>query len=130
MVTTVGTVAGGPGTTGGLPLVDGPGGVPLEVAVLALPMRTRFRGITRRQGVLLGGPGGWGEFCPFEDYDDAQSVPWLLAALEACAGDWPAAVRDTVPVNCTVPAVDGEQAHEIVSASGCSTAKVKVAESS
>lgn len=101
-----------------------------SVRVYGLPMRTRFRGITRRQGVLLGGPGGWGEFCPFEDYDDAQSVPWLLAALEACAGDWPAAVRDTVPVNCTVPAVDGEQAHEIVSASGCSTAKVKVAESS
>ena len=23
---------------------------------------------------LLGGPAGWGEFCPFEDYDDAASV--------------------------------------------------------
>jgi O-succinylbenzoate synthase len=33
-----------------------------------------------------------------------------------------------VPVNTTVPAVGPEQAHAMVSASGCSTAKVKVAE--
>ncbi|MFR9728577.1 o-succinylbenzoate synthase [Saccharopolyspora sp. MS10] len=98
------------------------------VRVYGLPMRTRFRGITRRQGVLLGGPAGWGEFCPFEDYDDDASVPWLAAALEACAGSWPEPVRDRVPVNCTVPAVDAERARAIVAASGCTTAKVKVAE--
>jgi O-succinylbenzoate synthase len=33
-----------------------------------------------------------------------------------------------VPVNVTVPAVDAERAHAIVTASGCRTAKVKVAE--
>ncbi|GAA2819639.1 o-succinylbenzoate synthase [Saccharopolyspora taberi] len=98
------------------------------VRVYGIPMRNRFRGITVRQGVLLGGPAGWGEFCPFEDYGDAESVPWLATALEACAGDWPEPVRDSVPVNCTVPVVPPEQAHAIVAASGCSTAKVKVAE--
>ncbi|MCA1186412.1 MULTISPECIES: o-succinylbenzoate synthase [unclassified Saccharopolyspora] len=98
------------------------------VRVYGLPMRTRFRGITRRHGVLLGGPAGWGEFCPFEDYTDAESVPWLAAALESCAGDWPEPVRDEVPVNCTVPAVGAERAHAIAAASGCTTAKVKVAE--
>jgi O-succinylbenzoate synthase len=33
-----------------------------------------------------------------------------------------------VPVNVTVPAVGAERAHEIVTAGGCTTAKVKVAE--
>lgn len=98
------------------------------VRVYALPMRTRFRGVTVRRGILMSGPTGWGEFCPFEDYDDTQSVPWLLAALESCTGQWPEPVRDTVPVNCTVPAVGPERARDIVAASGCSTAKVKVAE--
>ena len=37
-------------------------------------------------------------------------------------------MRDAVPVNVTVPAVDAEQAHAIVRAGGCRTAKVKVAE--
>jgi O-succinylbenzoate synthase len=37
-------------------------------------------------------------------------------------------VRDRIPVNVTVPAVGPERAREIVAASGCRTAKVKVAE--
>ena len=28
----------------------------------AIPMRTRFRGITVREGALIEGPAGWGEF--------------------------------------------------------------------
>ncbi|MEV0702429.1 o-succinylbenzoate synthase [Saccharopolyspora sp. NPDC050389] len=98
------------------------------VRVYALPMRNKFRGVTVRRGVLLSGPAGWGEFCPFEDYDDAQSVPWLRAALEACTEEWPEPVRDRIPVNCTVPAVPAEKAAAIVAASGCGTAKVKIAE--
>ncbi|MFC7341222.1 o-succinylbenzoate synthase [Saccharopolyspora griseoalba] len=98
------------------------------VRVYALPMRNRFRGITVRRGVLLSGPSGWGEFCPFEDYDDAQSVPWLRTALEACGRGWPEPVRDRIPVNCTVPAVPADKAHRIAAGSGCTTAKVKVAE--
>ncbi|RCW43578.1 O-succinylbenzoate synthase [Halopolyspora algeriensis] len=98
------------------------------VRVYALPMRTRFRGLTVREGILLSGPAGWGEFCAFEDYSDTESVPWLDAALEACAGAWPEPVREEIPVNCTVPAVTPNRAYEIAAASGCSTAKVKVAE--
>jgi O-succinylbenzoate synthase len=42
---------------------------------------------------------------------------------------FPAPVRDRIPVNVTVPAVDGERAAAIVTnSSGCRTAKVKVAE--
>ena len=52
----------------------------------------------------------------------------MSAAAEAAAGDWPAPLRDRVPVNVTVPAVGPERAHDIVARSGCRTAKVKVAE--
>ncbi len=101
--------------------------------VFSVPMRTRFRGITVREGVLLPAtlPSGevrWGEWSPFLEYPPEVAEPWLRCAEEAAAGDWPAPVRDTVPVNVTVPAVGPEQAHAIASRGGCRTAKVKVAE--
>jgi o-succinylbenzoate synthase len=96
--------------------------------VYAIPLTTRFRGITVREGMLLRGPAGWGEFCPFADYDDRESVPWLAAARESAEQGWPEPVRDRVPVNCIVPAVGPERAQEIVRTSGCGTAKVKVAD--
>nr|WP_281284284.1 o-succinylbenzoate synthase [Nocardioides litoris] len=93
-----------------------------------MPMRTRFRGITTREVALVEGSAGWGEWSPFLEYDAAVAAPWLACAREAAAGDWPAPVRDRVPVNVTVPAVGPEQAHATVVAGGCTTAKVKVAE--
>jgi O-succinylbenzoate synthase len=96
--------------------------------VYDVAMRVRFRGQTRRQGVLIHGPAGWGEFSPFPDYDDATCARWLAAAREAADDGWPAPVRDRIPVNTTVPAVGPEQAYAMVRASGCRTAKVKVAE--
>ncbi|MGW1743261.1 o-succinylbenzoate synthase [Nocardia sp. NPDC001965] len=96
--------------------------------VYAIPLRSKFRGITVREGVLLRGPRGWGEFCPFAEYDDREAAHWLDTALEQIAGDWPEPVRDRIPVNCTVPAVSPERAHDIVAGSGCGTAKVKIAD--
>ncbi|MFC6288009.1 o-succinylbenzoate synthase [Nocardioides sp. GCM10027113] len=96
-------------------------------------MRTRFRGITVREGVLLrrtlpSGEPGWGEWSPFLEYPPEVAEPWLRCAEEAATGDWPAPIRERVPVNVTVPAVGPERAHAIVAAGGCTTAKVKVAE--
>ena len=96
--------------------------------VFAIPMRTRFRGIMVREGVLIRGSAGWGEWSPFLEYSPEVAEPWLRCAEEAAAGDWPAPVRDGIPVNVTVPAVGPEQAHAIVRAGDCRTAKVKVAE--
>ncbi len=96
--------------------------------VYSIPMRTRFRGIDVREGVLLDGPEGWGEFSPFLEYRDTEAAAWLRCAIEAAVDGWPAPVRDVVPVNVTVPAVSAEHAHTIVIESGCATAKVKVAE--
>ena len=99
-----------------------------SVSVVALPLRTRFRGITVRELALVEGPAGWGEFCPFMEYDDAEALAWWHCAREAAHDGWPAPVRDRVEVNTTVPAVGPEHAHRIVAASGARTAKVKVAE--
>ncbi len=100
-----------------------------EVHVYAIGLRTRFRGIDVREGVLVRGPAGWGEFSPFLEYDDPTAAPWWAAALEAADEGWPAPQRTRIPVNVTVPACSPERAHEIVLASnGCTTAKVKVAE--
>lgn len=96
--------------------------------VVSIPMRTRFRGITVREVALLEGPAGWGEWSPFLEYPPEVADAWLRCAEEAAAGDWPAPLRDRVPVNVTVPAVGPEAAHAIVLDGGCRTAKVKVAE--
>lgn len=101
---------------------------PNSAASYAIPMTTRFRGITVREGLLLAGPAGWGDFCPFVEYDDDVCVWWLATALEAAVLGWPAPVRQQVPINVTVPVVDPRRAHAIVTASGCGTAKVKVAD--
>ncbi|MGV9412218.1 o-succinylbenzoate synthase [Nocardia sp. NPDC003693] len=108
---------------------DEPGGPDFDAAVVyAIPMRTRFRGITVREGMLIPGPLGWGEFCAFPEYDDREAANWLATAVEQVSAGWPPPVRDRVPVNCIVPAVGPDRAREIVAASGCRTAKVKVAD--
>jgi O-succinylbenzoate synthase len=96
--------------------------------IYAIPMRARFRGITVREGMLIEGPAGWGEFCPFIEYDDRESASWLATTIEQCTLGWPEPVRDRIPVNCTVPVVGPERAHDITARSGCRTAKVKVAD--
>ena len=54
-------------------------------SVFAIPMRTRFRGITVREGVLLRGEAGWGEWSPFTEYPPEVAEPWLRCAEEAAA---------------------------------------------
>lgn len=101
----------------------------MTTAVYRTPLRARFRGLDARDGILVHGPAGWGEFSPFWEYDDEVAVPWLRAALEASSQGFPAPLRDRVPVNVTVPAVGPVRAFAIVRAGGgCTTAKVKVAE--
>ncbi|MEV2275397.1 o-succinylbenzoate synthase [Nocardiopsis sp. NPDC049922] len=103
---------------------DGPAGG----RSFAIGLRNRFRGITVREGMLVRGPAGWGEFSPFAEYGPRECSRWWAACHEAAHLGWPAPVRDRVPVNVTVPAVDPDRAAAIVRAGGCATAKVKVAE--
>ena len=97
--------------------------------VVAIPMRVPFRGVTTREVALLEGPAGWGEFGPFLEYGPAEASRWLASAVESAWVGWPGAVRDRVPVNATVPAVEpGRVAEVLARFPGCTTAKVKVAE--
>jgi O-succinylbenzoate synthase len=97
--------------------------------VLALPMRTRFRGIRTREVVLFQGPAGWGEFAPFVEYDDQESSAWRRAGIEAAWEGPPKPYRERVRVNATVPAVSPDEVEGILERyAGVDTAKVKVAE--
>ncbi len=93
-------------------------------------LTTRFRGITRRSGMLLHGPAGWGEWSPFPEYERPEIDAWWAAAVESATSTWPEPVRTSVPVNSIVPAVAADLAGRYALAGGCRTAKVKVAESS
>ncbi|GAB3462254.1 o-succinylbenzoate synthase [Actinophytocola sediminis] len=99
-----------------------------DARTFAVPLTTRFRGIDVREGMLIEGPAGWGEFSAFPEYDDRESASWLTAAIEACTVGWPDPVRGRIPINATVPAVGPAAAGEIVAKSGCATVKVKVAD--
>lgn len=100
-----------------------------DVFVYSIPMRSRFRGITVREGALWRGSAGWAEFSPFLDYDDEVASRWLSGALADASAPYPSPVRDSIPVNCTVPAVGPQAAYDVVvNSGGCRTAKVKVAE--
>lgn len=135
-VTSVAGSAGAPGASGSLPEAGSPLlGEPVEVSellgtarVFAIPMTHQFRDITVREGVLLRGPAGWAEFAPFGNYSDEECVPWLLAAIAGATRPWPAPVRASVEVNVTVPVLTPDAAGRLVEASGCRTAKVKVAD--
>lgn len=97
--------------------------------VVSLPLTTRFRGVTAREAVLLEGENGWTEFSPFAEYDDEESSAWLAAAIDYGWADLPPALRDRVPVNATLPAVDAEDVAAVLARfPGCRTVKVKVAE--
>lgn len=97
----------------------------------ALPLTRRFRGITVREGVLIRGPSGWGDFAPFDDYAPRGCALWLASAVEAAFGAWPEPRREIVPVNAIVPAVSAQDAaalaRQAVLEHGCTTIKVKVA---
>lgn len=94
----------------------------------SLPLRNRFRGITVREGLLVKGSVGWAEWSPFAEYRYPEIGNWWRATWEAANVGFPAPVRSRVPVNVTVPALGAQQAHDLVANSGCTTAKVKVAE--
>jgi O-succinylbenzoate synthase len=99
-----------------------------DARVWSIPMTTRFRGITSRDGVVLRGPAGWAEFSPFWDYAAAESAAWLRCALAEATEPRPAPVRERIDVNATIPVVPAVLAHRLATVGGARTAKVKVAD--
>jgi O-succinylbenzoate synthase len=101
-----------------------------SMQVVALPLKSKFRGITVREVALFKGPAGWGEFAPFLEYDDAESSTWLLSAIDAATNPAPMAYRGFVKVNATLPALNNAKEIEelLQSFAGCDTVKIKVGE--
>jgi O-succinylbenzoate synthase len=94
--------------------------------VFAVPVIGGLGDAAAREGMLLEGPQGWGEFSPFDDCSDEAAARWLTAAIEAGTVGWPDPVRGRIPIAVTVPAVDPERARAIVADSDCRTADVMV----
>ena len=97
--------------------------------VVSIPMRMKFRGILERETLLLRGPAGWGEFGAFPEYGDLEASRWLRAAVEAGWQGFPEPLRDSIPVNATVPAVSAARVPDVLARFGrVDAVKVKVAE--
>ena len=98
----------------------------------ALPMRRRFRGVDVREGMVLQGPSGWGEWAPFAEYSDQVAARGLASAIESAFGTWPLPRRDVIPVNAIIPGTTAVDAYALtrvaVTDQGCTTMKVKVGE--
>lgn len=122
-----------------------------RVVAFDVQLTTMFRGVRARRGILLHGPGGWGECAPFTEYDPAESALWLQSAVEAATHgiEIPAArdsahtsynsvrttrdsahssSRESVPVNVTIPVVAPVDAAARARVAHCATAKIKVAD--
>jgi len=96
--------------------------------VVALPVVARFRGIESREALVVEGPNGWTEFSPFVEYDDAESADWLRATIDFGWNEAPHALRTSIAVNATIPAVGPDDVAGVLARfPGCRTAKVKVA---
>ena len=99
-----------------------------SLRVLALPMRTTFRSLNVRETALIKGESGWGEFAPFVEYSDQESLPWLESAIEAADKALSPALREAIPINATVPASNNEAEIEQILSwyPGVDTVKIKV----
>ncbi len=94
--------------------------------VVSVPLNVRFRGVDHREALLFQGPEGWGEFCPFLEYGPTEASRWLASAIESAWEPFPAARRDKVPVNATVPAIGPERVPEVLSRSRGQVREVKI----
>lgn len=99
-----------------------------SLRVLALPMRTTFRLLDFRETALFEGENGWGEFAPFVEYSDQESLLWLESAIEAADEVLSPALRELIPINATVPASNDEAEIEQILSwyPGVDTVKIKV----
>ena len=96
---------------------------------VVVPLGVPVAGMVAVSAVLLEGPEGWGEWStppPGYPVDPARG---RRAAEEAACGTWPRAVRDRVPVNAVVPALDPPAAASLAAGAargGARCVKVKV----
>ena len=76
--------------------------------VITLPMKVKFRGIETREIALFEGPFGWGEFSPFLEYGEVESLPWLMSGIEAAFVPTVNPIRQEISINATLPEIDSK----------------------
>jgi O-succinylbenzoate synthase len=87
-----------------------------SLQVIELPLRSKFRGLTKREVALFKGNNGWAEFSPFVEYGDQESRNWLGSAIEAATLNFPRN-RESIAVNGTIPETNNEkEINELVTA--------------
>ena len=95
-----------------------------------VPFRARLRvpvgDVREREGFLIEGPAGWGEFSPLPTWSAEERAAAERSAIEAATEPFSPAVRARVEVNTMVPRVSPEQAARMAVDSGCNTIKIKV----
>jgi len=100
---------------------------PYELDVVALPLSTKFRGVSFREVALFEGPAGWSEFSPFIEYNSRESAIWLKAALEGAMTEEPTKLREEIGINATLPNTEVENVKDLLSKfPGCKTVKIKI----
>jgi O-succinylbenzoate synthase len=97
--------------------------------VVSIPLRTKFRGITERELLVIEGPNGFTEWAAFTEYSDEEAATWLSAAIEWGFANLPTPKRTSVPVNAILPAVAPQDVAKILTRAGkFTTVKIKTAE--
>jgi o-succinylbenzoate synthase len=101
----------------------------VDIRVLSLPLKSSFRGVTSRELMICRGQERYAEFSPFLEYQDQEAATWLQAALAFANEDLPDLKRDAIPVNATLPAVNGDRVEQLLeNFPGFRSVKIKVAE--
>ena len=99
-----------------------------QLEFFSLTLREKFRGLNSREGVLLQGPAGWGEFSPFPNYTPEQDSLWLRAALESAFVPFDFPKDASIGVNAIIG--DNEDPYRAsiraLEVFGCTTVKIKV----
>jgi len=98
-----------------------------SLRVVELPLRSKFRGLTKREVALFQGKNGWAEFSPFIEYGDQESKNWLNSAVEAATVNF-SKNREFIAVNGTIPEINNEkEINDLVSAfANVKSFKIKV----
>lgn len=92
----------------------------------SIPMRVQVLTVTQRDGWLVEGPEGWGEYSPLASWSEAEKLQAEKSANEAATVAFPKPLRDAVDINFMVPRIDPEVAAKMARESGCTTIKIKV----
>ena len=91
-------------------------------------LKCDFAGVKTREGLILRGPCGFGEFAPFKHHSPEHAALWLAAAIEMAYDPVEDVERMEIPVNAIIPILSAQETIDYVShalSQGVKSFKVK-----